>query len=195
MKQADFFNHGSTLEELKKLQQATEEAKKDDTPFAVVSKEGMSVVGDVNKTEVKKKSYTVRFKFTPEEVEKYGIREEDITRYVGKYAEVPMEFTDVSIKPRYELEIDAAIMKIYPYIYTVNEETKRIGERSEEEMRLMVQDMSIEIGDDLYNFVAAVLGVDRRIVENMEWNDVMDTATQIFIDFPEEINSSEGFSE
>lgn len=180
---------------LKKLQDAAEEAKKDDTPFAIVSKDGMSVVGDVNKTEVKSKDYTVRFKFTPEEVERYGIQEEDIKRYVGKYAEVPMEFTDVSIKPRYELEIDAAIVKILPYIYSVNEETKRIGNRTEEEMRLMVQDMCIEIGDDLYNFVAAVLGVDRRIVENMEFNDVMETATQLFLDFPEELNSSEGFSE
>lgn len=195
MKQADLFSRNSMTAGLKKLQDAAEEAKKDDTPFAIVSKDGMSVVGDVNKTEVKSKDYTVRFKFTPEEVERYGIQEEDIKRYVGKYAEVPMEFTDVSIKPRYELEIDAAIVKILPYIYSVNEETKRIGNRTEEEMRLMVQDMCIEIGDDLYNFVAAVLGVDRRIVENMEFNDVMETATQLFLDFPEELNSSEGFSE
>lgn len=195
MKQADLFKKGVTVDDLKKLQSSVKEAQKDDTPFAVVSKEGLNVVGDVNKTEVKKKNYTVRFKFDPDEVERYGIKEDEITRYVNGKAEVPMEFTDVTIKPRYELEIDAAIMKIFPYIYSVNEETKRIGERTEEEMRQMVNDMCIEIGDDLYNFVAAVLNVDRRIVLNMEWDDVMEVTAQIINDFPEVVNSSEGFSE
>lgn len=195
MKQADLFKKGITVEELKKIQESVEDAKKDDTPFALVSKDGMSVIGDVNKTEIKKKDYTVRFKFTPAEVERYGIDKGDITRYVDGLAEVPMEFTGVTIKPRYEIEIDAAMMKIFPYIHHLNEETKRIGDRDTEELRQMVNDMSIEIGDDLYNFVAAVLMIDRRIVLNMEWNDVLDTATKIMNDFPEVVNGSEGFSE
>lgn len=195
MKQADLFRHGVTVDDLVKLQDEVQEAHKDDTPFVVASKDGLSVVGDPNKTEEKSKNYKIRFRFTPQEMERYDIDPKEVVRVVDGLSEIVMEFDDVSIKPRYVMEVNAAIVKIIPYIYGVNEETKKIGERSQEEMRQMVNDWSIEIGDDMYNLVAAVCRVDRRIVENMEWNDVMETVLKIFQDFPEVVNSSEGFSE
>lgn len=187
----DVFGNVITIEDMAKMQSAMEEAHKDDTPFPVITKDGLTVVGDPNKTEKKTHDYVMEFHFKPEELKKYGIKEEAVERWVAGEAVLHREYTDVSVMPRYKLEIDASLVKILPYFYNVNEETKRVEKRSDEDMRVMVRDMSIDIGDDLYNFVAAVLQIDRRIVNNMEWTCVVNTASQLIIDFPEVLNSSE----
>ena len=191
MKQDDLFRKGVRVKDMKRIQESLEEAHKDDTPFPVVSREGLAVVGDVNKTEVKYRDYTIEFHFDPMEIEEFGIDKEDIEGRVEGQAIVHMEFDHVTIKPRYRLEVDAAIVKILPYFYKLNEETKKISERSDEELVDLVNDMCIEIGDDMYNFVGAVCRVDRRIIENMEWKSVMDTIVAIIKDFPEVFNESE----
>lgn len=191
MKQQDLFNKSVRVKDMKKIQAALKEAPKDDTPFPVVANDGLAVVGDVNKTEIKYRDYSIEFHFDPMEVEEFGIDKEDIEKWVDGQAVVHMEFDHVTIKPRYRLEVDAAIVKILPYFYNLNEETKKIGDRTDEELTEMVQDMCIEIGDDMYNLVAAVCRVDRRIVENMEWASVSDTIIAIIRDFPEVFNESE----
>lgn len=195
MKQADLFKKRLTADDLANIQDNIEEAHNDSTPFAVVTKDSMNVVGDVNKTEKKTHDYVVRFRFTKDEAEALGIDPKDVVKEIGDYVIVPMEYNDVSIKPRYDLEINAAIVKILPYFYSVNEETKKIGKRSQEELIALVKDMSETIGDDLYNVVAAILEVDRRLVPHMMWNDVVDIVTSLPNDFPEVFNEAEGFSE
>lgn len=193
MKQSDLFKRGVTVGDMARLQDGLEKTHEDDTPFPVVTRDGMTVVGDVNKTENKAFDYNIRFRFTQQEAEELGIDPKEIIQTVGNYVIVRMEFENVSIKPRYDLEISAAIVRIFPYFYSINEETKKIGKRSDEETIEMVKEMSVEIGDDLYNIVAAVVGVDRRIVDHMMWNDVVDSVIKIMGDFPEVFNESEGF--
>lgn len=195
MKQADLFKRGVSIEEMTKMQENIDKAHEDDTPFPVVTKDGVTVVGDVNKTEVKSHNYSIRFRFTKEEAEEYQIDPKEIIKTIGNYVVVRIDFDNVSIKPRYDLEIDAAIMKILPYFYSVNEETKKIGKRTDEQMAEMVNDMSQEIGDDLYNVVAVILGVDRSLVDHMLWNDVVAIWQRLPEDFPEVFNEAEGFSE
>ena len=195
MKQADLFKRGVSIEEMTKMQENLEKTAEDDTPFPVVTRDGVSVAGDVNKTEIKTHSYSIRFRFTKEEAEEFQIDQSEIIKTVGNYVVIRMDYDDVSIKPRYDLEIDAAIMKILPYFYSVNEETKKIGKRTDEQMAEMVNEMSQEIGDDLYNVVAVILGVDRRIVDHMLWNDVVSVWQRLPQDFPEVFNEAEGFSE
>lgn len=195
MKQEDLFRKGVRVKDMKRIQESLEETKKDDTPFPVVANDGeksqLYVVGDVNKTEDKYRDYTIEFHFDPMEIEEFGIDEDEIDRWVEGQAVVHMEFDHVTIKPRYRLEVDAAIVKILPYFYSVNEETKKIGERSDDEFIELVNDMCIEIGDDMYNLVGAVCRVDRRIIENMEWQSVVDTIVKIIKDFPEVFKESE----
>lgn len=191
MKQDDLFRKGVRVKDMKRIQESLEEAHKDDTPFPVVTKGGLAVVGDVNKTEEKYRDYTIEFHFDPMEIEEFGIDKDEIEKWVDGQAVVHMEFDHVTIKPRYRLEVDAAIVKILPYFYSLNEETKKIGERTDDEMVDLVNDMCIEIGDDMYNLVGAVCRVDRRIIENMEWQSVTDTIVAIIKDFPEVFNESE----
>lgn len=191
MRQDDLFRTGATLKDMKRIQGALKEAPKDDTPFPVVTKKGLAVVGDVNKTEQKYRTYNIEFHFSPPEIEELGIDESEIEKWTQGQAVIHMEFDHVTIKPRYRLEVDAAIVKILPYFWNLNQETKEITERTDEELRDIVKDMCIEIGDDMYDLVAAVCRVDRRIVENMEWQSVTDTIIQIIKDFPEVFNESE----
>lgn len=191
MKQADLFRHGVTPSQMIRIQDDIEEAHKDDTPFVVASKDNLSVVGDVNKTEPKSVDFSIDFWFDPDEISRFGIDESEIKKWHEGKALVTMEYENVSIKPRYRLEIDAALVKIFPYFYSINEETKRIGKRSDEELIELVNDMSIEIGDDMYNLVAAVLGIDRRIVNDMDWQSVEAAIEKILTEFPEVVNSSE----
>lgn len=191
MKQSDLFTKGVRVKDMKKIQESLGEAHKDNTPFPIVTDDGLTVVGDVNKTEVKTRNYVVEFRFSPSEVETYGIAKEDIEGYVEGQAIVHMEFDDVTIKPRHRLEVDAAIVKILPYFYHIKEDSKKIGERTDEEFVELVNNMCIEIGDDMYNLVAAVLGIDRRIVDNMVWQSVVETIIAIIKDFPEVFNESE----
>lgn len=192
MKQDDLFRKGVRPKDMVKIKEALKEAPKDDTPFPVVSQGKLTVVGDANKTEVKERNYTIEFHFDPIEVEALGIDEEEIEKWVEGQAVVHMDFDHVTIKPRYRPEVDAAIVKILPYFWRLNEETKKLEERTDDEMTELVNDMCIEIGDDMYNLVAAVCRVDRRIVENMEWASVSDTIIQIIKDFPEVFNGNEG---
>lgn len=195
MKQADLFKRGVSIEDMTKMQENLEKTKEDDTPFTVVSKDGVAVVGDVNNTEIKSHDYSIRFRFTKEEAEELEIPESEIIKTIGDYVIIRMDFDNVSIKPRYDLEINAAIVKILPYFYSINEETKKIGKRTDEQMAELVNDMSQEIGDDLYNVVAVILEVDRRIVDHMMWNDVVSVWQKLPEDFPEVFNEAEGFSE
>ena len=175
MKQDDLFRKGVRPKDMVKIKEALKEAPKDDTPFPVVSQGKLTVVGDANKTEVKERNYTIEFHFDPIEVEALGIDEEEIEKWVEGQAVVHMDFDHVTIKPRYRPEVDAAIVKILPYFWRLNEETKKLEERTDDEMTELVNDMCIEIGDDI-----------------MEWASVSDTIIQIIKDFPEVFNGNEG---
>lgn len=192
MNQTDFLKHGITIDEMVKAQDAIDKTHEDDTPFSVVTENGMHVVGDVNKTEIKKHDYTIRFRF-PKEMAN-NVDQKDIISSDDNYVVVKMEYNDVHIKPRYDLDISAAIVTILPYFYSLNEETKKVGKRSQKEMIELVKGMCKEIGDDMYHLVAVVLGVDKSIEEYMVWDDVVDTFTRIPQDFPEVFNEAGVFS-
>lgn len=191
IRQDDLFRKGVTVNDMQKIQESMNEAYKDDTPFAVVTKDSVNVVGDVNKTEVKHKDYVVEFHFTPDELEKYHIAKEDIKGWTQGQAMVDIEFSDVTLKPRYDIEVNAAMVHILPYFFALREDGKTIEQRSETEIVNMVNDMSIQIGDDMYNLVAAFLQIDRSIVNNMEWVSVANTINAIIRDFPEVFKEAE----
>lgn len=193
MKQDELFKRGVSLDEMLAIKQGMDDAHNDDTPFPVVTKDGMTVVGNANKTEVKSRDYTIMFRFPKEMAQEMNIDKSNIVKETNASVYVNVEYNNVHIKPRYDLEIDAALTKIFPYFYNVKE--KQVKERSEEELIAMVKDMCQQIGDDIYDVVAAVLGVDRSIVEYMDWNSVISVMTRLPYDFPEVFNEAEGFSE
>ena len=189
MKQEDLLKSKVSVNNLIDFQESMQEAEKDDTPFPVVTDDGVNVVGDANKTKVKKRNYSVRFRFPKERAADFD--EKEIIQEVGDYIIVSVDFDDVHIVPRRDTEITAAIVKILPYVKKLQEE--KIADRTPEEMVELVKTVNKDIGDDIYDVVAAVLNVDESIKDYMLFTDVMDLLVKLPDDFPEVFNEADGF--
>lgn len=172
------------------IQQALNEAPKSDTPFPVVSKDGVTVVGNANKIEVKPHDYNVRFRFPKSMAE--GIDPNDIIAEIGDYVIVNMEFTDVHIKPINDVDINAAIVNIIPYFKSMQEDLS-VTDKTPEEMTALVKQINDDIGADLYNVVAAILDVDKSIKDYMILTDVLAIIKRMPEDFPEVFNEADSF--
>lgn len=190
MKQADFLKKRITTSDMVDIQQSMNEAQKSDTPFAVVTKDGVNVVGNPNKTEVKSHDYNIRFRFPKSMAQ--GIDEKDIVATVGDYVIVNMEFTDVHIKPRNDVDINAAIVKIIPYFKNMTEDLK-VEDKTQEELTEIVKAINDDIGQDLYDVVAAVLDIDKSIEDYMLLTDALEVVKRMPTDFPEVFNEADSF--
>lgn len=190
MKQEDLLKSKVSVDNLIDLQESMEKAEHDDTPFPVVTDDGVNVVGDANKTQVKTRNYSIRFRFPKEREQDFD--EKDIIQRVGDYIIVSVDFDDVHIVPRRDTEIVTAIVRILPYIKEMNEDGS-IRPKTNSEMLEMVRRLNKDIGDDIYNVVAAVLNVDDSLKDYMLFTDVMDMLTKLPEDFPEAFNEADGF--
>lgn len=193
MKQEDLLKRKVDLNDMVTMQEKMEEAQTDDTPFAIVKDDGVKVAGDVNKTEIKSRDYSVRFRFHKSHAK--DIDPKDIVKTIDDYVVVKIEFNDVYIVPRRDLDITAAIVRVIPYFQKIREDDLKIEKRTPEELMQMVQEVNDDIGDDLYNLVAAVLNVDKSIKDNMLLTDVLDVVQRLPEDFPEVFREADAFFE
>lgn len=191
MKQTDFLKTKISLNDMVDMQESINEAQKDDTPFPVVTRDGINVIGDVNKTEVKSHDYNVRFRF-PKSMAS-NIDPKEIINTIGDYVIVNMEFNNVHIKPRHDIDINAAIVRILPYFKNMSEEDISIKDKTPEELVEFVKRMNDEIGSDIYDVVAAILDVDPSIKDYMLLTDVLDVINKVPRDFPEVFNEADSF--
>lgn len=192
MEKKDVFKRGVDVNDLVEIRDEMREAQKDDTPFPLVTQDGVKVIGDANATETKKYNYTVRFRFTKERAKSLGFTDDDILKTIGNYVIVSHTFEDVSIQARRDLELVSAIAHIYPYFYKLNEE-KKLEERSDDELAKVAVEMAKDIGDDLYDLAASLLDLNEEFRDSMLWNDVIALCKRLPLDFPEVINETEGF--
>ncbi len=187
---SDVFKNKVSLNNMIDLREGMKRAEQDDTPFPVVTDDGVNVVGDANKTEVKSHNYTVRFRFPKEMEDQFD--PEDIIARVGDYFIVSVDFDNVHIIPRRDTEIASAIVKIIPYLKALDE-NGGIRYKNNEELLAMVKQVNHDIGNDCYDTVAAVLDVDDERKNYMIMTDVMDVLTKLPEDFPEIFNESDSF--
>lgn len=190
MKQADFLKRRVNTQDMLDIQASMNEAHKDDTPFAVVADNGVNVIGNANKTEVKSHDYNMRFRFPKSMAQ--GIDPKDIVQTVGDYVIVNMEFTDVHIKPRNDVDINAAIVQILPYFKNMNEDLS-VTDKTQEELIQLVKTVNDDIGLDIYDVVAAILDVDKSLKDYMLFTDVLEVLKRMPQDFPEVFNEAESF--
>ena len=194
MKQDDLFNKGNpTLDDMLAIQKSMEKAHEDDTPFPIVTKQGdVGVIGNPNKTEIKRHDYTILFRFPNAVADELNIAEEAIAKRLPSSVYVNIEYTDVQILPRYDLEIQAALVRIFPYFLNIKD--KWAEAKTPEELFEETKHLCKEIGDDLYDAVAVIVGVDRDLEYYMDFDCVVSTFTKLINDFPEIVNEAEGFS-
>lgn len=182
-----------TENDLKAIQEKIKKAEADSTPFVVVDGNGdMSVVGDVNKTQTKQYDYTVKFRI-PAQYKDLLPGATDIVN--GKYCIAEVEYKNVMISARKDLEIVSAVVELYPFLREVlpSGETE---DRSREELKRIISENITKksVVDAMYHLVSAVLGVDETLSDMMMYSSVFDNVMKIIGDFPEIFNESDFFT-
>lgn len=101
-----------TINDWLDINKSLEKAREDDTPHAVLNNGNLAVVGDANKTEVKKVDYQIKFRFEEEELQAYPKN----AKKVGKYIMFTIDFEDIHINPRKDMLLVESALGIYPVI-------------------------------------------------------------------------------
>jgi len=182
-----------TENDLKAIQEKIKKAEADSTPFVVVDGNGdMSVVGDVNKTQTKQYDYTVKFRI-PAQYKDLLPGATDIVN--GKYCIAEVEYKNVMISARKDLEIVSAVIELYPFLREVlpSGETE---DRSREELKHIISENITKksVVDAMYHLVSAVIGIDETLSDMMMYSSVFDNVMKIIGDFPEIFNESDFFT-
>lgn len=182
-----------TEQDLLKVQKAMKEAENDTTPFAIIDGGGeVSVVGDVNKTEVKQYNYSVMFRI-PAQFKDLLPGADPILD--GKYYTAEIEYKNITITPRKDLNIVSAVVDIIPFLRDVLPSGES-NDRDREELSKIVENhlTNDAIVNGLYKLVATVVGVSEPLVDMMMFSSVIDNAVKIILDFPEIFNESDFFT-
>lgn len=101
-----------TINDWLDINKSLEKAREDDTPHAVLNNGNLAVVGDANKTEVKKVDYQIKFRFEEGELQAYPKN----AKKVGKYIMFTIDFEDIHINPRKDMLLVESALGIYPII-------------------------------------------------------------------------------
>ena len=101
-----------TINDWLDINKSLEKAREDDTPHAVLNNGNLAVVGDANKTEVKKVDYKIKFRFEEGELQAYPKN----AKKVGKYIMFTIDFEDIHINPRKDMLLVESALGIYPII-------------------------------------------------------------------------------
>lgn len=177
-----------TQEDFLKIANNLKQAEKDDTPFVVVKNDEIAVVGDANKTHVKRNEYIVSFRF-PLSNEIYKTPE---SKVIGDFYITNIAYKDVFVSPRRDLTIVGAIMKLIPYFKNLVDDGT-IEDKNQEELFEAFVNLEPSILDAMYNVVSAMLDVDESIVDNMMPTSVFKVCAQLIEDYPEVFNEADVF--
>lgn len=178
-----------TEKDLLKIYDAMKKAEEDDTPFAVVNDGEISVVGDPNKTKVKKFDYEVKFvvpvKFSS--LVPNGVKSED-----GRYILDSIKFEDVTIVPRDLPVFQSKMMEVLKYFKTVMGDGE-LTEVQRSEIKNIVSSRAKEVVNSLYDFVGTFFSIPGPLVEMMDCNNVFENFERILEDFPPLYNGADLF--
>ena len=111
-----------SLEQLKMVHKKVEEAREDETPYAIYAEEDepIKVIGDANKTEVKKADYPITFRFELSEVDKDSLPE-DVKIYFDKYVQFTVNYEDIYVNPRKDSKLVGSLIEVMPFMNQIKE--------------------------------------------------------------------------
>ena len=179
---------GLTVEQFRELKKKVDSASEDNTPYPVVDGANVSVIGDANLTEVKKNDYTVKFGFPKDRYETKPQGAEETPMYYM----FTVDYKGISINPRGNLGVAAAVMDLLPFFKELKEDGGVENLRPEDTaLRFMRAKNDIQLA--VYNLVATFLGISDEDATWMEPMSVIATAGKILSEHPEIINEAELF--
>lgn len=177
-----------TEQDIIEMKRAMDEAEKDDTPFVVQTDDSLTVVGDVNKTEVKQMDYKINFRVPVN----FGKDFDGVLSIDGRYKLFSVDYKNICITPRKEGKLKGKLLSLIPYFRDVDENGE-LRKLTDEEIALRFYGSDGEILDKTYDFVASVLGVNDELIDLMDDVSVIATFDKILGDFPELYNGADVF--
>lgn len=186
-------NEGFTQQNMLELGKKMKETHKDETPFPVNDdKTKITVVGNANLTQVKKNNYVIKYRMDKSIFDETGEQPPENAKLIGQWYIFSITYNNISITPRQDTKIMAALFDIIPF-YNNLKEDGGIESKTENE----IIELYLKAGDvfhlALYNFVAAFLGIDDFSGQYMLPGSVLRATHQILDNHPELFNEADIF--
>ena len=170
------------------LQDELKEAKEDTTPHVAVAGDDLLVIGDANKTENKKYDYKVLMRYPKEKAQ--HIEKKDIIKEDDKYVFFEVEFKDVEVLPRKNMQIIASIADFLPFFYELREDGN-VEDIPRDKLIQIAKELSGDVLDSMYAMVGAFLNVGHDVYDYFMANSVISLTARFINDFPEIFNESD----
>lgn len=180
-----------TKEEFEEIKRTMDGTETDDTPFAIVTEDEVGIMGDPNKTEMKKGEYKIKFGFPNTEEWKKAVDPNEIFKETENYIGVEKTFKNVFISPRKHPAVLAAFTELYAFFNYISEDGE-VRDLKDEEISMALQMLDENI-DAVYRAVGAVLGLDPSVSEWMLQTSASYALLEMIRDFPEIINETDFF--
>lgn len=170
------------------MQAELKEAREDTTPHIGVAGDELLVMGDANKTENKKHDYKVLMRYPKDKAQ--HIDEKDIIKTVGDYVFFEVEFKDVEILPRKNMQVVASIAEFLPFFYELREDGI-VDEIPTDKLIQIAKELSGDILDSMYAMVGAFLNVKSDVYDYFMPSSVIGLTAKFINDFPEVFNEAD----
>lgn len=180
-----------TREEFDEIKRKLDEAENDTTPYAVVANDEVGIVGDPNKTEMKKGEYTIRFGFPNTKEWRAQIDESEIFKETENYIGIEKTFSNVFVSPRRHSTVLSAFTELYAFFNYITDDGE-VRELTEDEIPKALQMLDENI-DAVYRAVGSVIGIDDSVMEWAFQTDITYALLKMIKDFPEIINETDFF--
>lgn len=178
-----------SYEEFVEMKKKMDEAEEDTTPYAIVDDGDISVVGDVNKTEVIKRDYVIKFGYPNTKAWKDRLESEGtkILEETPNYLFVDRYYKDVWVPPRIYTAVQAAFGEVYQF-FNVITENGSIRDLTEDEIIDALGMLSQDIMEAMTHAVATILRIPQNEEACMVPFMTMIAVVRMIQDFPEIIN-------
>jgi len=177
---------------IKEVSKQLKDAENDDTPFAMVNGEEMSVIGDANRTETKLHDYRISFVISKQDAEEGKIVIPENGRLIANHWFFSFDFEDVTITPRSDVKLLRDINLLMPFFYDIKGDGT-VERPSDEELIDRFIDCSDEVFSAMQNTVASFMGIGDYLAKRIKSGSAIKNLAQLIKDFPEVFNEADVF--
>lgn len=163
-----------TEEQYLGIKAALDKAEETVIPFPVVNDDELAVVGDANKTELRRFEYEITFEKPLYDSE---------GKLTGDFDIQTKKYENVFVKPRMNGRIVKLLASMLPYFYKVDENGNQV-EYTQLEMIQIFGRLEESILDRMYELVAAILDVPIGDIDYMTSGSVLNTIMKFIEDNP-----------
>ena len=186
-----------SVEDFIAMKKKMDEAENDTTPYAITDEDaGIQIVGDPNKTEIKKYEYEVQFAYPKTDGYRKALKDGqnvEILNETDNYIVCKRTFKNVWIPPRIYTSVQTAFAELYQFFNVITDDGG-IRDLTNEEVIEALRMLDQEMIEAMCHAVATILRIPVQEEECMISLTVMPVIMRMIDDFPEIVNGMDFFS-